>query len=195
MPVNFNALLRYKTIDACLRNIHKPSTIESIIEECSKALYESTGVKKVVSERTIRNDIRIMRSDILGFNAPIVVREGIYFYKNPDYSIFGKSVKEMELLKDIQQLLIDEFDNIDNEKLPYLIISLAKVTKVKIPRRIVPDDYWILEKRLEGYIKSDLEIYKENLEQYFHGDITFNMPVSVSNTPLLRWDFIYKAIM
>lgn len=41
MPANKNALIRYKTIDNCLR--------------------------------TVQGDLQIMRSDKLGYNAPIVV--------------------------------------------------------------------------------------------------------------------------
>ena len=40
MPVNRNALIRYKTIDNCLRNRYRQWTLEDLIEACSEALYE-----------------------------------------------------------------------------------------------------------------------------------------------------------
>ena len=40
MSSNKNALIRYKTIDRCLRNKYKKYTLEDLIEECSEALFE-----------------------------------------------------------------------------------------------------------------------------------------------------------
>lgn len=44
MPVNKNALIRYKRIDQCLRNTNRKWTLEDLVEECSEALYEYEGV-------------------------------------------------------------------------------------------------------------------------------------------------------
>ncbi len=43
MPVNRNALIRYRTIDKCLQNRRQKWTIEDLIEACSEALYEYEG--------------------------------------------------------------------------------------------------------------------------------------------------------
>ena len=46
------------------------------------------GITKGVCARTVQNDIQIMRSDKLGYNAPIEVYDKIYYrYADPDYSI------------------------------------------------------------------------------------------------------------
>ena len=68
MPVNKNALIRYKTIDNCLRNKYRRWTLEDLVEKCSEVLYEMEGIKKGVSVRTIQSDIQMMRSDKLGYN-------------------------------------------------------------------------------------------------------------------------------
>ena len=39
MPANKNALIRYKTIDNCLRNKYRRWTIEDLVDACSDALY------------------------------------------------------------------------------------------------------------------------------------------------------------
>lgn len=75
MPVNKNALIRYKTIDKCLRNRYRRWTIEDLVDACSDALYEMEAINKGVSMRTVQGDIQIMRSDKLGYNAPIEVYE------------------------------------------------------------------------------------------------------------------------
>ena len=87
MPINRNALIRMRTIDACLRRRNRLWTIEDLQEACEDALYDLEGVAEI-STRTIRRDLQLMRSDKLGYNAPIVVRDKKYYtYEDPDYSI------------------------------------------------------------------------------------------------------------
>ena len=78
MPANKNALIRYKTIDRCLRNRYRRWTIDDLVEACSDALYDMEGIVKGVSLRTVQGDLQIMRSDKLGYNAPIEVYDKIY---------------------------------------------------------------------------------------------------------------------
>lgn len=88
MAVNKNALIRYRTIDKCLQNNNREWTLDDLIEACSDALYEYEGREVNVSRRTIQLDIQMMRSDKLGYNAPIVVYDKkFYHYEDPDYSI------------------------------------------------------------------------------------------------------------
>ena len=102
MPANRNALIRYKTIDMCLQNRYRKWTLEDLIEACSDALHEYEGIDKGVSRRTIQLDLQLMRSDKLGYNAPIVVTDKKYYtYGDPDYSIMNIPVSE----NDLEQLL------------------------------------------------------------------------------------------
>lgn len=88
MPANKNALIRYKTIDRCLRNRYRRWTIYDLTDACSDTLYEMEGITKGVSLRTVQGDLQMMRSDKLGYNAPIEVYDKIYYrYADPDYSI------------------------------------------------------------------------------------------------------------
>ena len=61
MPANKNALIRYKTIDNCLRNRYRRWTLDDLVEACSETLYEMEGIRKGVSVRTVQGDIQIMR--------------------------------------------------------------------------------------------------------------------------------------
>src|SRR5689334_14188899 len=100
MPVNRNALIRYRTIDNCLRNRQRRWTLEDIIEACSDALYEYEGIDKGVSRRSIQMDIQMMRSDKLGYSAPIIVLERKYYtYEDPEYSITNIPLTEQDLGK------------------------------------------------------------------------------------------------
>lgn len=88
MPANKNALIRYKTIDRCLRNRYRRWTLDDLVEACSDALYDMEGITKGVSTRTVQADLQIMRSDKLGYYAPIEVYDNKYYrYSDPDYSI------------------------------------------------------------------------------------------------------------
>lgn len=111
MPANKNALIRYKTIDRCLRNRFRRWTIDDLTEACSDALYEMEGILKGVSVRTVQGDLQIMRSDKLGYNAPIEVYDRIYYrYAEPDYSISDMPLTEDDclLLKEAVELLNGE---------------------------------------------------------------------------------------
>jgi hypothetical protein len=88
MAVNKLALIRYKTIDDCLKHKYKKWTLEDLIEKVSETLYELEGITSGVSKRTIQADIQLMRSDKLGYNAPIVVKDKRYYiYEDPNFSI------------------------------------------------------------------------------------------------------------
>ena len=98
MPANRNALIRYKTIDNCLRDKYRRWTLEDLIDACSDALYEYEGITKGISRRTIQMDIQMMRSEKLGYNAPIVVYDNKYYkYENEDYSITNTPLSEQDL--------------------------------------------------------------------------------------------------
>ena len=95
MPVNKNALIRYKTIDRCLRNKYRKWTLDDLVDACSDALYDMEGITKGVSTRTVQGDIQIMRSDKLGYYAPIEVYDNKYYrYSDPDYSITNTPISE-----------------------------------------------------------------------------------------------------
>ena len=99
MPANKNALIRYKTIDRCLRNRYRRWTIEDLVDACSDALYDMEGIRKGVSLRTVQGDIQMMRSDKLGYNAPIEVYDQRYYrYADPQYSITDMPLSEDDFL-------------------------------------------------------------------------------------------------
>ncbi|MBR5688220.1 MAG: WYL domain-containing protein [Prevotella sp.] len=106
MPANKNALIRYKTIDNCLRNRYRRWTLEDLVEACSDALYDMEGIKKGVSVRTVQGDIQMMRSDKLGYNAPIEVYDHKYYrYAEEGYSIMDMPMSQNDY--DVMQEAVD----------------------------------------------------------------------------------------
>ncbi len=167
MPVNLNAFIRYKTIDSCLRNDFLKSDIKLLIRKCSEAVSEKMGEEIRISERTIREDIRVLRSNILGFDAPIICAEGIYSYSDPSYSILNTSISERELLIDIQDLLLEEYSNIKNAKVKNLIINLSEITGKEISSKYGDEFHRIYEKKLlDGKPLSEADRFKNGLSNY-----------------------------
>ncbi|MBE7177230.1 MAG: WYL domain-containing protein [Mucilaginibacter polytrichastri] len=108
MPVNRNALIRYKTIDQCLQNHHRRWTLDDLINACSDALYEYEGMDNGVSRRTIQMDLETMRSNKLGYEAPIVVVDKKYYaYSDRSYSITNipLNTHDMGVLSEVTALL------------------------------------------------------------------------------------------
>lgn len=108
MPVNRNALIRYRTIDQCLQNRFRKWTLDNLIEACSEALYEYEGIEKGVSRRSVQADIEMMRSDKLGYEAPIIVVDKKYYtYSDKGYSIANipLSQQDLKVLGEVSALL------------------------------------------------------------------------------------------
>lgn len=127
MPANKNALIRYKTIDRCLRNKYRKWTLNDLVDACSEALYEMEGIDKGVSARTIQGDIQMMRSDKLGYYAPIEVYDNKYYrYSDPEYSITNTPITEDDYDLIVYAVsVIEEYSKHENIK--KLIDVLTKV--------------------------------------------------------------------
>ena len=115
MPANKNALIRYKTIDNCLRNRYRRWTLDDLVDACCDALYDMEGISKGVSLRTVQGDIQMMRSDKLGYNAPIEVYDHKYYrYADPGYSITDMplSQNDYEVMQEAIDMLrqLEDFD-------------------------------------------------------------------------------------
>lgn len=108
MSINKLALIRYQVIDSCLRNTGRYWTLDDLIKKVSDVLFEKEGIRDGVSRRTIQGDIQVMRSNQLGYNAPIeVVRKKYYVYKDPKYSITQSpiSATDMETITEMLDVL------------------------------------------------------------------------------------------
>lgn len=108
MPINKLALIRYKTIDNCLKNRFRKWTLKDLVEACAEAIYEFEGISKGISVRTIQLDIQTMRSEKLGYNAPIIVTDKKYYsYEDTSYSITNNplSTQDLGTLNEVMEIL------------------------------------------------------------------------------------------
>ncbi len=118
MATNKLALLRYRIIDECLRNRFRKWTLNDLIEKVADALYEYEGIDTGISKRTIQLDIQAMRSDSLGYNAPIIVVDRKYYtYEDANYSIKNSPINDAdtEKLKEVVAILkhLNGFSQVD----------------------------------------------------------------------------------
>ena len=61
-------------------------------------MAEYEGIYRGISRRTIQLDLQVMRSEKLGYNAPIVVVDKkFYTYDDPDYSITNSPLSEADI--------------------------------------------------------------------------------------------------
>jgi predicted DNA-binding transcriptional regulator YafY len=99
MPANKYALIRYRTIDRCLRNEARPfPSKEELRAACEEALYGSDGDH--ISTSTLEKDLNAMRYDgALGYYAPIAYHrdERGYYYEEEDFSIDNLQLNDEEL--------------------------------------------------------------------------------------------------
>ena len=140
MPANLNALIRYKTIDQCLRNKYVPCTIEKLQEACADALGESRGRYNTISKRTIYDDLRVMRSDILGFNAPIICSDGLYYYESNDYSIFEMKICDISLLRRVAIILEENKNILKQGNIDNLLAEIENVISGETGSPFVAED-------------------------------------------------------
>lgn len=109
MPTNKHASFRYRVLNQCFTNRgHRRWSLEELVREVTQYLQVEFGAGLAVSQRTIQGDINVMRSARpRGFNAPIVCRQGLYFYSDPDFSIEKTPLgrEELDLLREAVALL------------------------------------------------------------------------------------------
>jgi predicted DNA-binding transcriptional regulator YafY len=187
MPVNLDALIRYHTIDQCFQNHFKKWTWEDLAKACFNALDEVRyrSEKNTVSKRTIENDIKILRSSILGYNAPIFCKKGLYSYSDIHYSIKNASLTQedirniflaVETLKQYKGFqffdnLKHTFDSLEHRVTAQLHENLKKV--IHFEDTYLPTGTTFINSILDAiqyqqvlkviYQKFDSEVIKENI--------------------------------
>ena len=68
-----------------------------------------------------------MRSDILGFNAPISQKNGNYYYEDRAYSIFNVTIRDSELLSRVLKFMLELKSETDHPGMEEIINSIGVV--------------------------------------------------------------------
>jgi hypothetical protein len=189
MPANLNALIRYKTINSCLFGGKRRWTIDELIEKCSDALAEYRGRYERLSERTIRDDIRVMRSDILGYNAPIVQQGGLYYYADPAYSIMSVTITDSSLISKIIKLLNDVKRDVNHPEME-IVLERLNALMCGLPERPRRQVRRSASKETEKSLRVEDMAPKESAPALMHEDIAaYSSPVMP-----VHWEDIFTSI-
>ena len=156
MPLNLSALIRYKTINNCLSSL-RSYTIQELVDRCSAALTEYKGMPTSVSERTLREDIKNMKSDLLGFRAPIEVRNGRYFYEDRNYDLLNVFIRDEQLALELIQVLIEIDQQVSHPKIHELVKKLNEIITTTGPIEF-ESDWLVIESASEMYSPYETEI-------------------------------------
>ena len=135
MPVNRNALLRYLTLDQCLRDPKRNYNIIDLTRKCNYALQRQ-GYAFSVGENQIRADIKNMM-EIEQFKAPIEKYRvnGFYYYRYTDrtYTINNKTLNDREIAKLHDAIsVLSKFKGIPHlEWLEKIAVDIERLTDIK----------------------------------------------------------------
>ena len=127
---------KQKRIIALQDNRQKPEKqvqkMDDLVDAVSDALYDMEGIQKGVSLRTVQADIQMMRSDKLGYNAPIeVYDQKFYRYADPNYSI-----TELPLTKEDVRLIDKAVDLLAKAEGQPELQATGKVLK-RVRKRLI----------------------------------------------------------
>lgn len=122
------ALLRHKTIDACLRNESRKYSLNDLILQCTRALSKSLKSNERISLRTMQADIEFMRDPVNGYGAPIEVYEKKYYrYSNPDFSLGNLTIRKDAGNEGLNDLLSKLEAVISTDEFSYLKDAFKKL--------------------------------------------------------------------
>lgn len=100
MAINKHQIIRYNKLDRCFKNTGKEYSIDDLLEAVNEAILDYDSSSSGVEIRSLRGDIRFMRSEA-GFNAPIETlrsSSGFYYYRYSDknFSINNSPLNDTE---------------------------------------------------------------------------------------------------
>lgn len=161
MPSNLNALIRYKTINSCLYGGKRKWSIHELINACSDALGECRGRYQKISERTLRDDLRVMKSDILGFNAPIEQHKGLYWYADPEFSIMKIQITDSAVIDEVLKMLQRLRKEMNHPELEMMIEKLMKFAGAEEYKKIFVQEKAQPQKPAAGSRKKVISVSKD----------------------------------
>ena len=100
MPANKSPSYRHRIIDECLRNRGRKWKLEDLISVVSERMRNELWKDKGISKRMIQYDLQLMkRLKPEGFEAPIVCKDGFYFYANSEFSIYNLPIHQDDIMQ------------------------------------------------------------------------------------------------
>jgi predicted DNA-binding transcriptional regulator YafY len=212
MPNTLQPLIRYRTIDHCLRRVGKRWSWEELAEACGEALrYYIRSDMPNPSRRTIMYDIDHMRHGKLGYYAPIVYDRGekTYHYEDPEFSISNSPLNQEDMQELNQALtILKQFSGFRQvEGIENIITKLEHTMNLQAgnPRQVIQFDHPVNapgQKWLDRLYES---IYNQKPLQLSYQPFHYEEPMLVEVSPhllkeynnrwfLIAWNHAFGAI-
>lgn len=162
MAINKQALIRHRIIDNCLSNPQKRYSFEDLLYCINRELQEINGANGSISTRTLRGDLKYLRSRE-GGEAPIVSykKDGKSYYKysDPNFKLYNQGLNAAE----VQQLktAIETLSKIDG--IPQMGWIQELGTKLEETFFLEKSDRLIMSHDSNRYLRGI-----EHLGQLFH---------------------------
>lgn len=164
MPLNKNAIARYRRLDACLKDRSQRYYIEDLIRECGDAIRTSDDPEATVSRSQVFADIKTLIAEYPGAIVKARGERGrvYYRYADPDFSINNRplSVDEVKMIRDTIKMLgrfkgLPHFDALEDaakrfEEFGLTSGSLDCVGFESNEELVGLDNFWGLFKAIEG---------------------------------------------
>ncbi|WP_282087956.1 helix-turn-helix transcriptional regulator [Aquimarina algiphila] len=104
-----HAHLRYNILDYCFRN--KSYGFEELLRTLNEGISELYPGEEI-SERTLREDIKVFRDKVNGFDAPLPEGQRTYTYSDANFTISQRPLQKYEqYLVEAAQQLLSRFEN------------------------------------------------------------------------------------
>ncbi|WP_339916922.1 WYL domain-containing protein [Yeosuana marina] len=104
-----HAHLRYNILDHCFRN--KSYGFEELLRILNEGIAELYPGEEI-SERTLRDDIKVFRDKVNGFDAPLPEGKRTYTYSDVNFTIAQRPLQKYEqYLVEAAQQLLSRFEN------------------------------------------------------------------------------------
>lgn len=104
-----HAHLRYNILDYCFRN--KSYGFEELLRTLNEGISELYPGEEI-SERTLREDIKVFRDKVNGFDAPLPEGQRTYTYSDANFTIAQRPLQKYEqYLVEAAQQLLSRFEN------------------------------------------------------------------------------------
>jgi len=197
MPANLNALIRYKTINSCLYGGRRKYDIDELIDACSAALSEARGRTTKISERTIRDDIHVMRSEILGFNSPIEQKDGLYYYTDPKYTVLSVNITDPGILDMIIKSLLRISNDVKHPGLEIILKKLRDLSPLSFEAEIIEETTLFDMAQDERSEFSVTKNKKQLLSKMFEADTESSdtlMSFSLEERIHFSWGDVFRAL-
>ena len=104
-----HAHLRYNILDYCFQN--KSLNFEELLRTLNQGISELYPGEEI-SERTLREDIKVFRDKVNGFDAPLPEGQRTYTYSDANFTIAQRPLQKYEqYLVEAAQQLLSRFEN------------------------------------------------------------------------------------